>query len=138
MEKLLLIALGVACIKVLAFYIINKIKTAPKRTFDAEEVIRCRHMNPILYKEKLKNTIIDYTRDEEIEEEYKELRDLFKYKLQHKEINRGQILGIEKYLREQLKDRNKYKNNAHAIYSMLKQPNLTYNHISTIKNFLYQ
>ena len=138
MEKLLLIIAGIAVIKVLAFYIVNKIRTAPKRTFDAQEVIRCGHMNPTLYKEQLKNTIIDYTRDEEIEKEYRELRDIFKYKLQHKEISRGQLIGIEKYLREQLKDKKQYKNNAHAIYSMLKQPNLTCNHISTIKNFLYK
>ncbi len=138
MEKLVLFAVGVMIIKVLTFYIINKIKSAPKRTFEAEEVIQCRHMNPKLYKEQLKNIIIDYTRDEEIEEKYKELRDIFKYKLQHKEISRGQLIGIEKYLREQLNNKRKYKNNAHAIYSMLKQPNLTYDHISTIKNFIYK
>lgn len=138
MKILLLIAVGVSLIKVLAFYIVNRVRTAPKKAFEAQEVIRCRHMNPILHKEQMKNTIIDYTRDEEIEKEYKELRDLFKYKLQHKEISRGQILGIENYLREQLKDRKKYKNNAHAIYSMLKLPNLTYNHISTIQKFLYK
>lgn len=138
MEILLLIILGVAAIKVLTFYIINKIKVAPRKSFDAEEVIRCGHMNPVLYKEQLKNTIVDYTRDKEVEAEYKKVRDLFKYKLKHKEISRGQIVGIEKYLRAQLKDNKKYKNNAHAIYSMLKMPNLTYNHISTIKKFLYQ
>jgi hypothetical protein len=138
MEILFLIALGVAVIKVLTFYIINRIRYSPRKQFDAQEVIKCGHMNPKLYKEKLENTIIDYTRDEEIEEEYKELRDLFKYKLQHKEISRGQIIGIERYLREQLKVNKDYKNNAHAIYSMLKLPNLTYSHISTIKNFLYK
>ena len=138
MEILLLIIIGVAAIKVLTFYIVNKIKVTPRKSFDAEEVIRCGHMNPVLYKEQLKNVILDYTREPEVEEEYKKVRDLFKYKLQHKEISRGQIIGIEKYLRDQLKDNKKYKNNAHAIYSMLKMPNLTYNHISTIKKFLYQ
>ena len=95
-------------------------------------------MNPTLYKKKLEDIIIDYTREPEVEEEYKKVRDLFKYKLQNKEITRGEILGIENYLREQLKDKKKYKNNAHAIYSMLKQPTLTTNHISTIQNFLYK
>jgi len=138
MDKLILIALGIATIKVLAFYIINKTRTIPKRTLEAEEVIRCGHMNPTLYKKQLENTIIDYTRDEEIEKEYLELRDLFKTKLQSKEISRGQLIGIEKYLREQLNVKKNYKNNAHAIYSMLKLPTLTYNHISTIEKFLYK
>ncbi|MDI9216069.1 hypothetical protein [Clostridium tertium] len=138
MEILLLIIIGVASIKVLTFFVVNKIKSTPIRSFDAEEVIRCRHMNPILYKEYQKNTIIDYTRDNYVEEEYEVVRDLFKYKLQHKEISRGQIIGIENYLREQLKDKREYKNNAHAIYSMLKNPTLTTNHTSTIKKFLCQ
>lgn len=138
MEILLLIILGVAAIKVLTFYIVNKIKVAPKKAFEAEEVIRCGHMDPTLYKKKLEDIIIDYTREPEVEEEYKKVRDLFKYKLQHKEISRGQIIGIENYLREQLKDKKKYKNNAHAIYSMLKMPNLTYNHTSTILKMLYK
>lgn len=138
MEILLLIILGGVAIKVLTFYIVNKIKVAPKKSFEAEEVIRCRHMNPTLYKKKLEDIIIDYTREPEVEEEYKKVRDLFKYKLQHKEISRGQIIGIENYLREQLKDKKKYKNNAHAIYSMLKMPNLTYNHTSTILKMLYK
>lgn len=138
MEILLLIIVGVAAIKVLTFYIVNKIKVAPRKSFYAEEVIRCGHMNPTLYKKKLEDTIIDYTREPEVEEEYKKVRDLFKYKLQHKEISRGQIIGIENYLREQLKDKKKYKNNAHAIYSMLKQPTLTINHTSTILKMLYK
>lgn len=138
MEILLLIIVGVAAIKVLTFYIVNKIKVAPRKSFYAEEVIRCGHMNPTLYKKKLEDTIIDYTREPEVEEEYKKVRDLFKYKLQHKEISRGQIIGIEKYLREQLKNKKKYKNNAHAIYSMLKQPTLTINHTSTILKMLYK
>lgn len=132
MEILLLIIVVVATIKVLTFYIVNKIKVAPRKSFNAEDVIRYGHMNPTLYKKKLEDTIIDYTREQEVEEEYKKVRDLFKYKLQHKEISRGQIIGIENYLRNQLKDKKKYKNNAHAIYSMLKEPTLTTNHISTI------
>lgn len=71
MEILLLIILGVVAIKVLTFYIVNKIKVAPKKAFEVEEVIRCGHMNPILYKEQLKNVILDYTREPEVEEEYK-------------------------------------------------------------------
>lgn len=138
MEILLLIIVVVAAIKVLAFYIINKIKVAPRKTLSADEIIRCRHMNPTLYKKKLEDTIIDCTRDKEVEEEYKIVRDLFKYKLQNKEITRGQIIGIENYLREQLKDKKKYKNNAHAIYSMLKQPTLTIKHTSTILKTLYK
>lgn len=138
MKILLSIVVGVTLIKVLTFFVVNKIKSTPRRSFDAEEVIRCGHMNPILYKEHLKNTIIDYTRDNDVEEEYEVVKDLFKYKLQHKEISRGQIIGIEYYLREQLKDKRKYKNNAHAIYSMLKNPTLTTNHTSTIKKFLCQ
>lgn len=138
MEKLLLIALGVSLIKVVAFFITVKIKTAPSKTLAAEEVIKCRHKNPILYKEELKNTIIDYSRDKETEEKYKEVREMFKFKLQNKEISRGEILGIENYLRELLKDKRKYKNNAHAIYSMLKNPNITYLHMGKIKNFLQQ
>lgn len=138
MEILLLIIIGVAAIKVLTFYIVNKIKVTPRKSFDAEEVIRCGHMNPVLYKEQLKNVILDYTREPEVEEEYKKVRDLFKYKLQHKEISRGQIIGIENYLRDQLKDKKKYKNNAHAIYSMLKQPTLTINNTSTILKMLYK
>ena len=138
MKILLSIVVGVTLIKVLTFFVVNKIKVAPRKSFDAEEVIRCGHMNPILYKERLKNTIIDYTRDNDVEEEYEVVKDLFKYKLQHKEISRGQIIGIENYLREQLKDKRRYKNNAHAIYSMLKNPTLTINHTSTIKKFLCQ
>ncbi|MDU7364267.1 hypothetical protein [Clostridium sp.] len=138
MKILLSIVVGVTLIKVLTFFVVNKIKVAPRKSFDAEEVIRSGHMNPILYKERLKNTIIDYTRDNDVEEEYEVVKDLFKYKLQHKEISRWQIIGIENYLREQLKDKRRYKNNAHAIYSMLKNPTLTINHTSTIKKFLCQ
>ncbi|MGL5087346.1 MAG: hypothetical protein ACRC68_16795 [Clostridium sp.] len=140
MEKLFLEIIGVvilaAVLKVALFYINIKSKDKSKKPLTAQEVIRCGHMHPTLHKQMLKDMIIDYSRDEELEDKYKDLRDAFKNKLQNKEISRGQILGIEEYLRNQLEIKKKYDNNAHAIYSMLKSPAITLNHISTISNFI--
>lgn len=138
MTKIITLLFIFALVRIFLTFAMNKFRRIPKKELSAEDIIKCRGYHPDIHKKMMDDIIIDYSREEEIEKEYEELRDLFKSKLQNKELSRGKIIGIEQYLRKQLKDNKKYKNNAHAIYTMLKSYYIKKEHISTIKSFLQE
>lgn len=136
----LLIGLGALILlgKVLIFKEAKQINAAPNKNLSAEEVIKCRGMRPEVYKELMRETIIDYTRDKEVEEAYRNFVDKFKLQMKLGCISRGKILGIKEYLNNNIKgyEKKKFKNDAHAIYTMLKASDLQVKHIETIKKFI--
>lgn len=123
MTKLLMIYLGFLLIKAVAL-ILPKIikplifKTIPRRNYDVNEVIKCKHMRPDLYYKK--QLQLNEVSHKEIEVDT--IRELFKEKMKHRKLTRSQILAIRQYL-EGLIDckEKKFDNDCHCIYYCLKR-----------------
>ena len=123
MTKLLMIYLGFLLIKAVAL-ILPKIikplifKTIPRRNYDVNEVIKCKHMRPDLYYKK--QLQLNEVSHKEIEVDT--VREIFKNKMKHRELTRNQILAIRHYL-EGLIDckEKKFDNDCHCIYYCLKR-----------------
>lgn len=136
MENLLTITVCamfiIAAVKTLTFYCIAKIRTSGHKQITAEELIANN------YKIPNKDKIIQVNRSEAIEREYIFLKDNFKTLLQLKRLNRKDLLAIRKYLSQNVKEyeHKKFKNDAHAIYTMLMADDLQLSHIKTIQMFL--
>lgn len=136
MEKLLTITISVmlitAVIKTFAVWCIAKLTTSEKKTINAEDLIKNN------YRINNKDKIIVKKRAAEIEKEYLSLKNNFKTLLQHKRLNRKDLLAIRKYLSKNVKEyeHKKFKNDAHAIYTMLLADDLQLKHINAIKIFL--
>lgn len=106
---------------------LNKVlNTAPKSKLTAEDIIASG------------KGIQVKSRSKDIEDEYETLKSYFKSLLQNKKLSRADILAIRDYLYKNVKqyDKKKFKNDAHAIYTMLKATDLTKQHIYTIANHL--
>lgn len=76
-----------------------------------------------------------YSQNEIYGSMYPTIQSKFKLYMQSGALNSEQVKFIERYLRNELNDHKSYKNNAHAIYSMLKSPlldNQIYQQIDTI------
>lgn len=138
MKQLLLLLILASSLKLLSFYIKVKFKTARKKPISAEEVIKYKGLTEEQFIAATKDIIIDYSRDEEIELECMELLSDLETLVKRKHISKGELYGIEEYLKNQLEDKRRYKNSAHAIFQMLASPHLKINHINTIKQFLYK
>ena len=123
MTKLLMIYLGFLLIKAVTLILPRIIKplifkTIPRRNYDVNEVIKCKHMRPDLYYKK--QLQLNEVSHKEIEVDT--IRELFKEKMKHRKLTRSQILAIRQYL-EGLIDckEKKFDNDCHCIYYCLKQ-----------------
>jgi hypothetical protein len=77
------------------------------------------------------------TQDDIVDSLYYEAKDLFNSSIKSGKLNREQILYIKYSLREFLSNyreyyANRYKNDAHEIYTLLKSPFLCNDHYSSI------
>lgn len=123
MTKLLMIYLGFLLIKAVTLILPRIIKplifkTIPRRNYDVNEVIKCKHMRPDLYYKK--QLQLNEVSHKEIEVDT--IRELFKEKMKHRKLTRSQILAIRQYL-EGLIDckEKKFDNDCHCIYYCLKR-----------------
>lgn len=97
--------------KILIFYHLQKMKkniATLGPTFD-----KYNHYNYVYSQEEIYNSM------------YPKIQTKFKFYMQTSQLDGEQIKFLERYLRRELQDHGHYKNNAHAIYSMLKSPQLS-------------
>lgn len=120
--------LALGAIKTLGFWGVAKIKSTGRGPIAAEDIITGYN----------KNKIVVANRSKDIELNYSYLRDNFRTLLQCKQLSRKDLLAIRKYLRQNVHqyEKKKFKNDAHAIYTMLKADDLKMKHIDTIQKFL--
>lgn len=129
MDVLLLIVVSffimIVVFKIFVTWSLGKLSTLPRSRLTAEEIIAA-------------STHSIQVRSEDIEEEYEGLKNYFKSLLQNKKLSRYDILAIKEYLYTHVRqyDKKKFKNDIHAIYTMLMARDLTKKHIYTIANYL--
>lgn len=160
-----LLAIGVASIKIGTFYFIARIRQNQyekvKGNYKSSNHKTNKHFNiatTTLSKESsLPMTYLKYyclnnsapsnsvstlekpiPRTEEVETKYTEVKAIFNRKIKSKEMNRDEILALENYLQNNVFEYEKkpYKNNAHAIYVMLRAKDITLAHLLEIESFL--
>lgn len=139
MGNLFLIIIFFMGFKIFAFWFVTKLKDSKRKPVSAEDIIRCKGMHPDVYEAQMRQVIVDYSRDSELEEEYDSFIEDFKIKMRAGKISRGKILGIKEYLENNVNgydDKKNFKNDAHAIYTMLKATDLQIKHIKTIEWFI--
>jgi hypothetical protein len=120
---LLLLALPVV-IKIFTHWGLLKLRLIPKNVITAEMVIN--QMN----KQKIRPLKVELAYNEV----YKQFHDKFK----EKELNRQQIVAIRKYLSlnvEQYQHK-KFKNDVHAIYTMLKAKDIKKRHLEMVQKIM--
>lgn len=109
--------------KILIFYHLQKMKKniaiAGQNSFD-----RYNHYNYVYSQEEIYNSM------------YPQIQSKFKFCIQTSQLDSEQIKFLERYLRRELQDHGHYKNNAHAIYSMLKSPQLSNSNYLQIERML--
>lgn len=89
------------------------------------------------------NEVINYTnrnkvRSLEVEMRYSEVRYRFSQNMKNRKLHRNRILAIKKYLEENVNQyypRN-FKNDAHAIYTMLKAKDITLKDLEKVNSYL--
>lgn len=150
MTKLLMIYLGFLLIKAVALLLPRIIKPLifkiiPRRNYDVNEVIKCKHMRPDLYyKKQLLNSDTSSKAKckkyrlkpkevialescktntyREVEIDINVIREKFKTKMQHRELTRSQIIAIRQYLEKMVDCKGKkFSNDCHCIYWCLKR-----------------
>ncbi|MDK0672304.1 hypothetical protein P5E71_15060 [Clostridium perfringens] len=135
MYTLILITLGAMFIKTLIFIgPILILRCIPRKKYCAEELIACKFQEPKNYiKEHY-----DDVRDAKVERYYNSFKQDFKSKLQAKEITRAQVLQIKQYLKKQVYvyPKKPFRNDAHAIYTMLLAQDLTVEHLNKLQKIL--
>lgn len=135
MSKLLFFGAMIILIQILAVALTSSIRQMPKKQYQAKDIIASNGYKPELYKAK---TITIQERILEVEEEYGVLKKQFSTLLKKKELDRPHVVALRRYLESNVNDyeHKKFKNDSHAIQTMLAAYDLKPIHISTIKNFL--
>jgi len=154
--KLTVIGIGITIIKVGVFYCIAKInqqkykvkaKNNGNNTIQTTALpkgyLKYYYFNSNTNQSKTPTNSISkiekpIPRDTKVEERYKEVKAIFNSKMKNKKMNRDEILALREYLSKNVfkYEQKKYKNDAHAIYSMLKAKDLTLEHLDEIEKFL--
>lgn len=132
MEKILVyLIIGVVILvlfRVLIYWIMLKVTSMKpkKKKLTAEEIIMKGRIKSVPERPRV------------VDEQYRLLREYFKSLLQEKKLTRKDLLIIKEYIKENISYENKkYKNEAHFIYSTLKNSNdLNLKHILYIVNYL--
>lgn len=77
-------------------------------------------------------------RSKEVEKRYLKVKFLFNKLLKEKKLNRNDVLEIKDYLKSNVRyEKKKYKNDAHFIYSTLKNsPNIKVCHLYALEEYL--
>lgn len=94
---------------------------APKKQRVAENIIINNKIRPL-----------------EVEMLYNKVKYQFSCNMKRGELKRWNILQIRNYLEESVKEyeHKRFKNDAHAIYAMLKSKDLTTEHLSIVRRML--
>lgn len=127
MEKLfmlvIVIGIGVISLKILMTWFLGSLATITNTKTGT-------NVNP--------NHIEYSVRSDDVEKCYLVIKKHFKLLLQSRQLSRRDMLAIRDYLYKNVHeyDRKKYKNDAHAIYSMLKANDLTITHLYAIDEYL--
>ncbi len=125
MEKLfmlvIIIGVGIISLKILMTWFLGSLSTIAKTNTN----VNSNH--------------IEYSvRSDDVEKCYLVIKEHFKLLLQSRQLSRRDMLAIRDYLYKNVHEyeRKKYKNDAHAIYTMLKANDLTITHLYAIDEYL--
>lgn len=125
MEKLfmlvIIIGVGIISLKILMTWFLGSLSTIAKTNTS----VNSNH--------------IEYSvRSDDVEKCYLVIKEHFKLLLQSRQLSRRDMLAIRDYLYKNVHEyeRKKYKNDAHAIYTMLKANDLTITHLYAIDEYL--
>ncbi|MBW6411842.1 hypothetical protein [Clostridium weizhouense] len=101
-----------------------KLKTLPVKNISAEMVVEQMNRNKI--------------RPLKVEQAYNYTYKSFHDKLKAKELNRQQITAIREYLNRNVKqyEHKKFKNDAHAIYTMLKAKDISRRDLAIVQKII--
>lgn len=125
MEKLfmlvIIIGIGIISLKILMTWFLGSLSTITKTNTNANS-------NHIEYS----------VRSDDVEKCYLVIKEHFKLLLQSRQLSRRDMLAIRDYLYNNVYEyeKKKYKNDAHAIYTMLKANDLTITHLYAIDEYL--
>lgn len=109
---------------ILSFLITNKIRECTDETVD-------RSVENLMANNRIRSL--------EVEKYYAVVRFKFKENMKNKNLHRWTIVQIREYLEDNVKYYNKrshYKNDCHAIYTMLKATDITVEHLKTIDKMI--
>lgn len=131
LENLVLLMIVLGGAKVLIFHLLGKARNEMAATVIDNKTGKLVSIKP----NKMDHYNYVYSQEEIYDSMYFEIQYKFKNYMQGGLLNNEQVKYVERYLRNELNDKGKYKNQAHAIYSMLKSPlldNSVYSQLNTI------
>ena len=110
--------------------------TIPKTSTLTQEQIK--KIKAIKFDQEISKEVIVEKRSKDIEDEYLLLKQKFSAALKNRKIDRDTILGIRKYLSCNVSkyEKKAFKNDAHAIYTMLKAKDLKLEHLKIIEKVI--
>lgn len=123
MKNLLLLGSFIIFIRIVAFAFVTSLKCTPKRNTDVRRVIAANNYN---------------IRPLEVENLYNIVKVEFSHKMRERKLRRNTILEIKRYLNKNVivYPKKKFKNDAHAIYTMLNARDITVQHLETIQEMM--